>query len=72
MSIFVFYDDGYAEDGDKDLVEFSTKTEAAKFIEERLSCSTRPDLSNYRVIAGTELVKNVVSVITAIEIGGEA
>lgn len=63
---FVFYNDGYCEDGDKDLAEFDTEEQAAKFITQRMSEDTTRTLENYRVIKGHELSKNPVEVITKI------
>lgn len=59
-SVFVFYNDGYAEDGDVGLSEFENIEQAADFIELRIASDSNRKLTDYKVIVGVE--KNIEAV----------
>ena len=53
---FVYYDDGYYDNGDVGLKSFETVKEATNFIDERLNDASEPDLTNdYTLICGREI-----------------
>lgn len=68
MNIFVFYSDGYYENGDVGFAEFATKNEAAAFIQRRMAAAEKPSLENYRVIEGREIKPLAVEFATRIDL----
>lgn len=67
--IFVFFCDGYADNGYIGMVECETRAEAARFIEGRMKLAEKPSINRYRVIDGRGLQPSAVEVATRIDIG---
>lgn len=68
MSIFIYYHDGFAENGD---VGFEVKNdieEATRFINDRMAMSEKPNIENYTVVEGRALVLEPVEVVREITI----
>ena len=69
MSVFIYYSDGYREDGDVGFHECSDMEEAEKFINDRLATRTVKNPSEaYIVIEGRRKQLKEVSVIREIRI----
>ena len=72
MEYFVYYHDGYSEDGDEGLKSFEHLKEAQTFIEERLNYKRRDkdsiEQDCYVLIRGTRLEIKPVETVTKIEI----
>ena len=67
-TIIVYYQDGYAGDGDEGLQVFESTEEAVEWIEERLTADHEREISNYRVFRGQELTIKVIEKVVGITI----
>lgn len=52
MNYYVYYNDGYADDGDVGIRVFPTEAEALEFISGRCDAKTEFDPDNYKLIKG--------------------
>jgi len=67
MKWFVYYCDGYFDDGDVGFEEFDDELDAIKFIEERIAMN-KSSTENYKVVQG--FLKNIepVEVVSKVKI----
>ena len=65
---FVFFDDGYPEDGFVGMASFEHKEKAIEFIEQRIKANAYADtnLSMYTLIYGKEIQMEAVEKVTKI------
>lgn len=66
MKWYVYYSDGYYDNGDVGLETFDEPKEVKEFIEKRLKKSEQPNPDNYKVVWGTEY--NVITEEIAIKV----
>lgn len=64
---FVYYVDGYPEDGDFGMASFPKESEALQFIEGRLKHGENRRLDQYTLVKGYLMQLKPVEVITKIE-----
>lgn len=72
MTIYVYYEDDYADNGGIGLSEFN-QTEGAMehallFIEERMKSHPKATIENYRMILGKELPLEAAQVVTKVRV----
>lgn len=68
MTYFVYYSDGYADDGDVGLTICDTQLEVESFITERIKQDPKRTLEMYMVIKGERIELKTVSVITQVKL----
>jgi hypothetical protein len=61
--IYVYYSDGYCDNGDVGLEQFPDLQSAAEFIEKRLGADCGRSCRNYTVIDGHEMKLTAVEVV---------
>jgi len=66
MSYFVFFDDGYCDNGDVGLKEFSGLDDATNFISDRLRQMPGRSVDSYALIEGRKVALKAVEVITKV------
>jgi hypothetical protein len=67
-TVFVYYSDGYYDNGDVGLEEFSNRAEAEKFIVLRMAADARRTLGQYTVIEGCRLKPRATEVVKVVRI----
>lgn len=67
MKYFVYYTDGYFDNGGVGLEEFENKSQVANFIEKRI-LQNKSNLSDYIIIEGKSLRSQIVEVVSKVEI----
>lgn len=68
LKIFVYYADGYFENGDVGFESFSSSEAAEAFISERMSKDPKRTLDMYTVIEGTERKLETIKVVTKVQL----
>lgn len=68
MIYFVYYNDGYYENGDVGLKICNTRDEAEIFISERISQDSKRTIDMYVVIEGNQLDIRAVEVVTKVQL----
>jgi len=68
LRYFVYYDDGYYDDGCVGLQYFDTREKALLFIEGRMNVNQQRHLNNYLLIEGKVLVLRPVEVVTKLAV----
>ena len=63
---YVFFNDGYPEDGFVGMDSFEHKEKAIEFIEQRIKQNAYADLSMYTLIYGKEIQMKAVEKVTKI------
>ena len=64
--VFVYFNDGYPENGDIGLHVCETREQAETFITERMVADTDRNLSMYVIIEGIQLQPFTINVVTKI------
>ena len=59
---YVYYNDGYYENGDVGMKEFSSLDDVCSFINDRMSSDYKRTLDNYQIIKGEEIYLKEVSI----------
>lgn len=66
MKYFVFYEDGWAEDGDVGINVFDSEDEAVLYIEKRMGCDISRRIDQYKLIRGEIIDLEPVEIVTKI------
>lgn len=68
MNYYVFYQDGYCDNGDVGLDFFDTEKEAVEFVEKRIRRHEEPSIKNYIVIKGEEMTIEIIEKVKSIRL----
>jgi hypothetical protein len=63
---YVFYNDGYADDGGVGFEEFASDEAAISFVEQRLAGAAEPDIKDYTIVVGRIMEIRAIEVVTKV------
>lgn len=67
MTVYVYNEDTYQDDGGYKLTRFASREEACAFVKMRMAKSKRRTLEMYKLIEGVELTLKVTEVVSKLE-----